>query len=89
MIAGCWTSQPIELTRKFLTSPPIELSEDILSSIPPLVTNQENFEITRVPSRKEIRDVILAMCRNQSPSLDGFPTDFYVACWDIIVTNLV
>ena len=29
------------------------------------------------------------MGRNQSPSLDGFPTDFYVTCWDIIVTNLV
>ena len=72
-----------------LTSKLIELSEDLLSSIPPQVTNEETLEITRIPSRKEIRDVIFALGRNRSPGPDGFPADFYVACWDIIGTDLV
>ena len=33
--------------------------------------------------------MIFAMGRNQSPGLDGFPDDFYVACWNIIDTDLV
>ena len=33
--------------------------------------------------------MIFAMGRNRSPGPDGFPADFYVACWDIIGTDLV
>ena len=33
--------------------------------------------------------MIFAMGRNRSPGTDGFPADFYVACWDIIGTDLV
>ena len=51
--------------------------------------DQETLEITRIPIRKEIRDVIFAMGKNRSPGPDGFPADFYVACWDIIGTDLV
>ena len=70
----------LDYFRTLLTSEPIELSKDLLSSIPPLVTNQETLEITRIPTRKEIQDVIFAMVRNRSPGPDGFPADFYVAC---------
>ena len=75
--------------RTLVTSEPIELSEDLLSSILHLVIDEETLEITRIPSRKEIRDVIFAMGRNRSPGPHGFLADFYVACWDIIGTNLV
>ena len=72
-----------------LTFESIELSKDILSLILPLVIDQETLEITRVPSRKEIRDVIFVMDKNRSLSPDGFPSDFYVAFYDIIGTDLV
>ena len=55
----------LDYFRTLLTSQPIELFEDILSSIPILVNDLETLKITRVPSRKEIRDVIFAMGRNQ------------------------
>ena len=53
------------------------------------MTDQETSEITRVPSLKEIPDVIFAMSRNRSPGPDGFPGDFYVVSWDIIGTDLL
>ena len=70
----------LDYFRTFLASEPIELSEDLLSSILPLVMNQETLEITRILTRKEIRDLIFAMGRNRSPGSDGFSTDFFVSC---------
>ena len=70
----------LDYFRTLLTSEPIELSEDLLSSILHLVTDEESLEITRIPFRKEIRDVIFAKGRNRSAGPDGFLVDFYVAC---------
>ena len=55
----------LDYFRTLLTFEPIELFEDILSSIPPLVTDQETLEITRVPSYKKIQDVIFTMGTNR------------------------
>ncbi|CAA6673962.1 unnamed protein product [Spirodela intermedia] len=53
------------------------------------LTHQEIEDIMTIPTREVIQDVVFSMSRNRTPRPDGFPTDFYTSCWDIVGTNIV
>lgn len=37
----------------------------------------------------EVYKVLQGMAKGKSPSLDGFPVEFYISCWDILGSDLV
>lgn len=77
-----------ELYRSENTMTPQEL-EDLFT---PIVTQEENTELIKIPTSKEIRNVVMKMPRLKTPGPDGMPTLFYNHYWDTVsplLTNSV
>ena len=52
--------------------------------IPNLVSQDDNYSLTRVPCEEEIKLAIFSMNESSAPGPDGFGGVFYRSCWDII-----
>jgi hypothetical protein len=53
------------------------------------VTEEENILLTCPFSLEEVREAIFQMEHNKALGPDGFPVEFYQACWDIIKDDLM
>ena len=49
-----------------------EVSNDFLNNVPSLVNNQDNYDLMKPSSEREIVDVIWAMDSNKAPGPNGF-----------------
>jgi hypothetical protein len=52
--------------------------------IPSLVTSEQNTALTWPITQEEVDQAIKAMPPGKSPGLDGFTTDFFHHCWDLV-----
>ena len=55
-----------------------------LDNIPSFVRTEDNKDLLKPLSKKEVLDVIWAMESDKSLGLDEFFFHFYRACWNII-----
>ncbi|KAL8502961.1 hypothetical protein ACS0TY_021910 [Phlomoides rotata] len=55
----------------------------------PLVTEENNIELTAIPSEEEIHDAVFRLDEINSPSRDDFVGIFYRVCWNIIYVDIV
>jgi hypothetical protein len=55
----------------------------------PQVLELENEMLIQSFSEEEVRKTVFQMEHNKAPGPDGFPTEFYQACWDIIKEDLM
>jgi hypothetical protein len=53
------------------------------------VSYQENVEMTRSFSEEEIKHALFQMDKNMAAGLDGFPIEFYQACWHVIKEDMI
>jgi hypothetical protein len=53
------------------------------------VSHEESELLTRPFSMDEVRDTIFQMEHSKAPGPDGFPAEFYQACWEIIKNDLM
>ena len=60
-----------------------------LSEVPTLVSEMDNTMLTSPISSLEIRKVLSQMAPDKAPGPDGFPGNFYLACWEIIQKDLL
>jgi len=70
-----------------LKEPNIDRSEAIrrvTEHIPALVTPEQNSALTRPITQEEVDQAIKAMPAGKAPGPDGFTTDFFHHCWDLI-----
>ena len=72
----------------YRTSDP-QVPRDLENLIALCISKEENRELCRIPSREEIRKVVLGMKSLKAPSPDGFPTLFYKHYWDIVGDQVV
>jgi hypothetical protein len=49
----------------------------------------ENEELVKPFSEREVQPAIFEMEHNKAPGPDGFPVEFYQACWEIIKIDLM
>jgi hypothetical protein len=49
-----------------------------------LVTAEENAELQRAPTNKEIRDMVFKLKKETSPGMDGLTSETLQNCWDFI-----
>ena len=63
--------------------------ENLENLIEPCVTDQENSELCKIPTREEINKVVFGMKSLKSPGPDGFPALFYKHYWDIVGDQVV
>jgi hypothetical protein len=70
-----------------LTESKVDISEAIArvtSHIPKLITPEQNTALTRPISKEEADQAIKDMPPGKSQGPDGFTTNFFHHCWDII-----
>ena len=92
---GSWIRDREDIQRYFLdnfsslynTSHP-QFPKNLESLIQRCVTDQDNLELCRVPSRDEIKKVVFGMKALKAPRPDGFPLLFYKHYWDIVGDQL-
>jgi len=81
---GSWINEGEDIQKYFIenfkalyqSSSP-NIPENLENLIDPCISNMENEELCRVPTRVEIRKVIFEIKSLKAPGLDGFPTLFY------------
>uniref|UniRef100_A0A803Q9B7 Endonuclease/exonuclease/phosphatase domain-containing protein n=1 Tax=Cannabis sativa TaxID=3483 RepID=A0A803Q9B7_CANSA len=56
-----------------------DLISEIFEGIAPAVTDAENFDLMRIPSRSEIKDVVWSLGQLKAPGPDEMPGRFYRA----------
>jgi hypothetical protein len=66
----------------------ISLDETQKDNIPQ-VSELENEMLIQSFSEEEVRKAVFQMEHNKAPGPDGFPAEFYQACWDIIKEDLM
>jgi hypothetical protein len=49
----------------------------------------ENEQLIKLFSEEEVRHVVFQMEHNKAPGPDGFPAEFYQACWNIVKEDLM
>ena len=57
-----------------------EVSNDFLNNVPSLVSNEDNYDLMKPFSEREIVDVIWSMESDKVPVPDGFSIHFYKVC---------
>ena len=65
------------------------ISKNLENLIEPCISNIENEELCRVPTRDEIRKIIFKMKSLKALRLDGFPALFYKHYWEIVGDQIV
>ena len=63
--------------------------ENLENLIEPCVTDQENSELCKIPTREEIKKVVFGMKSLKTPGPDGFPALFYKHYWDTVGDQVV
>lgn len=53
------------------------------------ITEDENENISRIPTQEEIKDTIFAMAPLKAPSPNSLPVLFYKKCWDTVKEDVV
>ncbi|XP_004248595.1 uncharacterized protein [Solanum lycopersicum] len=66
-----------------------KIKEDILQCIKPIITQERNDSLDRLPDMDELRGVIMSMNPHSAPGPDGFGGKFYQVCFDIIKEDLL
>jgi hypothetical protein len=70
-----------------LTEPNVDRTEAIqrvTEHIPSLVTSEQNAALTRPITQEEVNQAVKTMPPGKAPGPDGFTTDFFHYCWDLI-----
>nr|XP_010313000.1 uncharacterized protein LOC104644619 [Solanum lycopersicum] len=66
-----------------------KITEDILQCINPMITQEQNDGLDRLPDMDELRRIIMSMNPHSAPGPDGFGGKFYQVCFDIIKEDLL
>jgi hypothetical protein len=53
------------------------------------VSQEENDLLIKPFTMDEAQEAIFQMEHNKTPGSNGFPSEFYQSCWDIIKNNLM
>ncbi|XP_071933198.1 uncharacterized protein [Coffea arabica] len=55
----------------------------------PQVSQGDNESMLALPTTDEVREVVFSISPDSAPGPDGFGSDFYQACWEIVKDSLV
>lgn len=53
------------------------------------VLNSENLDLTKSPSKEEIKEAVFSMDASNAPGPDGFCGAFYQHCWNIVKADVI
>ena len=70
-------------------SPLQPLSFDLSNIVNPVITEEDNADLLRIPSWEEVRNVVFSMGAFKAPGPDGMSALFYKHYWNIVGWDLV
>lgn len=73
---------------KLFSASPYFMNQDLFDGINPRISDHDNEMFTKIPSLAEVKEAITQMNPSSSPGNDGFTGYFYLACWEIIESDL-
>lgn len=62
---------------------------DLINFVLAIITDEEYFNISKVPTESELHSILLSILENSSVGLDGFSLNFCVVHWDFNKDNLM
>ncbi|VFQ70835.1 unnamed protein product [Cuscuta campestris] len=62
---------------------------NILPFIPPLISNEDNLFLTKLPDLAEVKATVWDLDPDSASGPDGFNGNFFRACWDIIQQDVL
>ena len=65
-----------------------EAIQKITRCIPSLVTQEKNEALMRPITQEEVDQAVKTMPPGKAPGPDGFTTDFFHHCWDLVKMNV-
>lgn len=65
------------------------INEHTLASIPKMISQDQNNQITNMPSMDELKEVVFSMNPNSAAWPNGMNEYFYQKCWHIIKNDLM
>ncbi|XP_019256398.1 PREDICTED: uncharacterized protein LOC109234797 [Nicotiana attenuata] len=74
----------IEFFQKQFTNEGDSTSFELLNNVPTMVTREQNMELCRLPTEKEVKDAVFALSSESASAPDGFSGLFFQVCWDIV-----
>ena len=66
-----------------------EMTAEFLDYVPSLVSTEDNYDLMKPFTEKEILNIIWEMELDKAPRPDGFSFHFYRALWNIIKPDLI
>lgn len=96
---GCWQENPTAIIKAVLDfytellgpSPASQnaLDQNYLNGLfEHKVSPDSHPSLERIPSRAEIKEVLFSIPSGKSPGPDGFPSDFFKICWDLVGNDI-
>lgn len=64
------------------------MEENLFVPIEPKVRQDDNLDFCKIPDEMEVLSAIKLMNANSAPGNDGYTGHFYIACWEIIKTDV-
>ena len=63
--------------------------KDFTKHIPKLVSREDNCNLNRSVTEKEVSEVLKEMQNGKAPGPDGFNVDFFKACWNVVKHDML
>lgn len=82
-------NKAVEFFQNLLTSEAHSINEDLVGAIPSIISEEDNYDLTRFPSEEEVKEAVWSLSPDSAPGPDGFSGYFLTSCWDIIKGDVV
>ncbi|KAH0698682.1 hypothetical protein KY284_012897 [Solanum tuberosum] len=61
----------------------------MLENIPNIISNQQNEDMERLPTKDEVKNVIFALNGDSASGPDGYSGQFFQSCWEIVKQDII
>ncbi|KAF5470850.1 hypothetical protein F2P56_011338, partial [Juglans regia] len=75
--------------REFLGQSTSVVLPDLGDYVSNVISEDENLRLGSVPTEEEVKQAVFSIPIESSPGPDGFGLGFYLACWDIVKSEMV
>ncbi|KAG6730863.1 hypothetical protein I3842_01G100500 [Carya illinoinensis] len=79
----------VDFFQQQLTTSAVSFEEPSMNLITPIITEDDNQFLCRVPNLMEVKEALWSIPQDSSPGPDGFSTSFFHHAWDIIKEDLL
>ncbi|XP_071927455.1 uncharacterized protein [Coffea arabica] len=81
-------SEAITYFSDIFTTPTLQSSTDLLHLIPPMISENDNDKLEKLPSIEEVYRVVRSMDGDSAAGPDGFSGKFFTFAWEVVAQDV-